>query len=254
MCRYEFLVYKIYFFQEMKREADDPSYEVQVEEDSLTSGGDLTYDVRFELVKTNRGNDNGLAVHEDNGFVRLYRRTSSTGRCSHYRCSTCDHLYEKIGQGERPSIKMRDSIICSDPYPAHNQLCTPTPEEVFRRAQHDLEARQLNACRRILTNVSILQIVEMPGFMKCTIVSRVSSKTSRGLGLEVFLLFLSYKQETRFCAQDADVSGINQEVIRFFFTTEILETSTCVAGQRKWACKLTSRLSRFLLRIHAIES
>ncbi|KAK6101038.1 hypothetical protein QQG55_3050 [Brugia pahangi] len=138
----------------IKREVEEePAYQVQVEpDDSPAPVDEVGYDVHFELVKTSRGNDNGLAIYEDNGFVRVYRRTSTTGRSASYRCSTCDHLYEKLGQGERPTIKMRDSIIVTDPFPTHNQLCTPTPVDVFRRTQEDLEARQLNMCRRVLTN------------------------------------------------------------------------------------------------------
>lgn len=137
--------------------AEEPGYQVQVEpDDSPAPVDDVGYDVHFELVKTSRGNDNGLAVYEDNGFVRLYRRTSTTGRSASYRCSACDHLYEKYGQGERPTIKMRDHVIVTDPFPAHNQLCTPTPVDVFRRTQEDLEARQLNMCRRVLASVCIL--------------------------------------------------------------------------------------------------
>lgn len=135
---------------------EEPAYQVQVEpDDSPAPVDEVGYDVHFELVKTSRGNDNGLAVYEDNGFVRVYRRTSTTGRSASYRCSTCDHLYEKLGQGERPTIKMRDNVIVTDPFPTHNQLCTPTPVDVFRRTQEDLEARQLNMCRRVLTSVSL---------------------------------------------------------------------------------------------------
>lgn len=135
---------------------DEPAYQVQVDPDGSPAPVDeVGYDVHFELVKTSRGNDNGLAVYEDNGFVRVYRRTSTTGRSASYRCSTCDHLYEKLGQGERPTIKMRDSVIVTDPFPTHNPLCTPTQVDVFRRTQEDLEARQLNMCRRVLTSVSL---------------------------------------------------------------------------------------------------
>lgn len=144
-------------FKGIKREEeDDPSYQVQVDPDDSSAPDEVGYDVHFELVKTSRGNDNGLAVYEENGFVRVYRRTSTTGRSASYRCSTCDHLYEKLGQGERPTVKMRDNVIVTDPFPAHNQMCTPTPVDVFRRTQEDLEARQLNMCRRVLTSVSFL--------------------------------------------------------------------------------------------------
>ncbi|VDP16623.1 unnamed protein product [Onchocerca flexuosa] len=148
------LTYANRLLRGIKREVEEESvYQVQVEpEDSPAPVDEVGYDVHFELVKTSRGNDNGLAVYEDNSFVRVYRRTSTTGRSASYRCSTCDHLYEKFGQGERPTIKMRDNVIVTDPFPTHNQMCTPTSVDVFRRTQEDLEARQLNMCRRVLTN------------------------------------------------------------------------------------------------------
>uniref|UniRef100_A0A8R1U1E7 RYYR-CCHC domain-containing protein n=1 Tax=Onchocerca volvulus TaxID=6282 RepID=A0A8R1U1E7_ONCVO len=148
------LTYANRLLRGIKREVEEESvYQVQVEpDDSPAPVDEVGYDVHFELVKTSRGNDNGLAVYEDNSFVRVYRRTSTTGRSASYRCSTCDHLYEKFGQGERPTIKMRDNVIVTDPFPTHNQMCTPTSVDVFRRTQEDLEARQLNMCRRVLTN------------------------------------------------------------------------------------------------------
>ncbi|VDN37314.1 unnamed protein product [Gongylonema pulchrum] len=156
----------------MKHGSDDPSsYDIQLEQDAPELSSNLVPCVRYEFVKTSRGSENGLAIHETDGFVRIYRRTSTTGRathyrCSmcdhlrtsttgratHYRCSMCDHLYEKTGHGERPSIKMRGDVICSNPYPAHNPMCVPAREETFRKTQRDLEARQLNACKRSLIN------------------------------------------------------------------------------------------------------
>ncbi|VDM98797.1 unnamed protein product, partial [Thelazia callipaeda] len=150
-----FLRMILFFSHGVKREDDgdeSSSYQVVELEDSPAPTDEVGFDVHFELVKTSRGNDNGLAVYEDNNFVRVYRRTSSTGRSASYRCSTCDHLYEKLGQGERPTIKMRDNVIITEPFPTHNALCSPAPLDVFRKNQEDLEARQLNICRRVLSN------------------------------------------------------------------------------------------------------
>lgn len=122
-------------------------------EELLSSTPQEYENVRYEIVKTSRGNENGLAIFENNGFVRVYRRTSHTDKSSFYRCSTCDHLFEKYGCGERPSLKVQNGTVCSNPFPKHNPACKRTPESVFKKTQQDLVARQLETCRRVLTNV-----------------------------------------------------------------------------------------------------
>ncbi|KHN86925.1 hypothetical protein Tcan_15108 [Toxocara canis] len=83
-----------------------------------------------------------LIIYNASGDARMYRASFQRNHTKYYRCSRCDTIRRRRGEGEVAKLKVVRGVVEGDKFPKHNPECAPLRYEEVQALMLDRSARR----------------------------------------------------------------------------------------------------------------